>query len=191
MNNVEYKEILKKNFDYWQITEEEYLKKRNEMDKKSSFNDVIWSILNQKLLEYEFKKDYSEVRNMILAQAKFLEKEKKSPLFQYIELVLYDICLEYELIQQLKQFKDIEISIKELDSTIEPPKTKIFFYLKIVEKIQKYKKDYHNIDLKRIYSLNPMYKPISFEEYKNIIDEMINENFDVELHNQYFTEKFE
>lgn len=191
MNNVEYKEILKKNFDYWQITEEEYLKKRNEMDKKSSFNDVIWSLLNQKLLEYEFKKDYSEVRNMILAQAKFLEKEKKSPLFQYIELVLYDICLEYELIQQLKQFKDIEIPLEELDPTIEPPKAKIFFYLKIVEKIQKYKKDYHNIDLKRIYSLNSMYKPISFEEYKDIIDEMINENFDVELHNQYFTEKFE
>ena len=161
------------NYDKWEITEQQYNKRKNEMNNNFIFDDVIWSLLNDKILKYISKRDYSNVRNMLLTQADFLEKEKKIPLYQYIEIALYDISLEYQFESQLKKENEFII--------INKPH---FIIKSIANKIFKYKNYYDKIDLKKIYSLNPMEKPISYEEFNRIINKILNNELDIDLYNK-------
>lgn len=177
----EYVKTLKKNYDYWHITEEEYNTIKNKLGPKYKFNDIIWAILNLKVSSCELAKDYSSLRNYLLAQAQFLEKEKKNPLYLYVEIILYDICLEYKLINSLKQFKQGNYK----------KDNRPFINKIMAKKVYKYRINIDKINLKNIYQNNTMEKPISYSEYENLINKIVNNEVDIDTYNKFLTDLFQ
>lgn len=174
------------NRDKWQISELEYNDMAKKIPQNSSFNDIIWAILNDHILMYIQNKKYGLARNTILTQAEFLEKENhiKTVIKFYIEVLLYDIYLEKILVKQLLKEEKNETLRKENFSFIIPF---------IVEKIQQYKIFYSQELAEQIYTCNPLPKIITIQKFKKIINDIINNtNYDClkankEMLNDFFT----
>lgn len=79
-------EIFRKKIKKYDISYQKYLDTKNEIPFKASVNDVIWGILNERTLEYSYKKSYMDLRNNYFNMGCLLEEEKT-----------YDRALEYFL----------------------------------------------------------------------------------------------
>lgn len=58
------------------ISVEEYEKARKRMEKKFSYNDIVWQIYNNKSFEFFREKNFGLYRNVLMEMSIFLHKEK-------------------------------------------------------------------------------------------------------------------
>lgn len=184
--HTEYVQLFK-NKSY-SINIDEYEKTKKKLGKNFSFNDVVWHILNQRLLDYEVQKQYGLLRNTYLEMGILLEKEarNKQALSYYIVTLLYDVSgldnldLIINYLNGLFTKKDIK------DLYMRPA-----FTPGLIEKITEYRSYYENNMATDIYQKHLLdINLCSDKSFENLVQEIIDGSFEEEKWLKYFDKNY-
>lgn len=109
------KEYIENHKDYieihrhsgWQITFEEYLKAKKQLNFSANFNDIAWGIFNKRTIEYSNNRQYGLLRNNFYNMYQLLKEEEKNEraLEMLIMVIIYDLSgvSTVELLELYKQ----------------------------------------------------------------------------------------
>lgn len=184
--HTEYVQLFK-NSSYL-INIDEYEKTKKKLGKNFSFNDVVWHILNQRLLDYEVQKQYGLLRNTYFEMGVLVEKEarNKQALSYYIITLLYDVSglnnlnLIINYLNGLFTKKDLK------DLYIRP-----VFAPGLIEKIVEYKSYYENNIATDIYQKHLLdINLCSHKSFEDLVQEIIDDSFEEEKWLKYFDKNY-
>ena len=112
-NHKDYIEIHR--HSSWQITLEEYIKVKRQLNFSANFNDIAWGIFNKRTMEYSNNRQYGLQRNNYYNMFQLLMEEKKEmQAFEMIvKVVIYDLS-GVNTLENIKLYKDGIYSKKDL-----------------------------------------------------------------------------
>lgn len=159
----ENKELLTVFHNGYQISVEEFYEAKKEYTPNYLTNDIFWSILNKKHLNYTSSRCFSLARNICLNQANLLEDEGKYPpaLEFYIKVVYYDLsgCDYFDIVNK----KDFIIKKEE---ALVP--------CWIVGSIQNLSEYFNDTMIENCKKLGLPHQYYSIEEFRKIIKSIID-----------------
>lgn len=185
-NHDEYVQLFKNNS--YSINIDEYEKTKKKLGKNYSFNDIVWHIFSQRLLDYEMQKQYGLLRNTYFEMGILVEKEaqNKQALSYYIATLLYDVSglgnldLIINYLNGLFTKKDIK------DLYIRPA-----FAPGLIEKITEYRSYYENNMATDIYQKHLLdINLCSDKSFENLVQEIIDGSFEEEKWLKYFDKNY-
>lgn len=173
-NHKDYIEIHR--HSSWQITLEEYIKVKRQLNFSVNFNDIAWGIFNKRTMEYSNNKQYGLQRNNYYNMFQLLIEEKKEmQAFEMIvKVIIYDLS-SVNTLEDIKLYKDGIYSKEDLLNSY----SDIFLAPGIIKELLELEQFYSDKLVKTAYK--QVILPINFCS-ETILIELMNEVF----HNAIF-----
>ena len=156
----------------YQISYSMYLEYKNKLQNDFQVRDIVWNILNERIVYYISNKEFGLLRNNYSNMARFMEEENKyeNALFNYIMVLYCDINL---IDTQKDIFKKL-FSVEEMiENIIKEPLAP-----GIISKIKEYS-NYHTEKIfDNLFECVPLpLKFISDDDFKAMINDIYNSSF--------------